>query len=339
MATNHAAMANAYQSQGLYELAIEHYRNALAIQELVMGEQLPNTAEVYNNIGAMYEIQGHQELARENYQEALAVQQIVLGELHPENAKSYHVIASVYNTQGNFKLALENYQKSLAIRQVCLGNQHADTASSYNAIGAVYEIQGHYDLALENYKKALVIQRELYDGSELYRTFARSYNNIGNVYKMQGCYAFAVEYYQKALSIQVNILGELHAETADYYVNIASIFERRGLKRVPWSERAHSTLVELSPGLNMLLTALVIGYERVVFKSLMYQDNFSQLFEQLSIACFSSEDYNSALENYQKSLEIRQVVLGEQHADTVTAYTIIQHLKVAQFLILGDFGS
>ena len=53
-AEKYAAQATQYYQQGNYANALEHYNKALAIQLKVKGENHPDTATSYNNIGLVY---------------------------------------------------------------------------------------------------------------------------------------------------------------------------------------------------------------------------------------------------------------------------------------------
>lgn len=59
----------------------------------IAGEEHPNVAWCYNNIGAIYGIQGEYGKALEYFQKSLAIWLKVFAEGHPEVADSYKEIA------------------------------------------------------------------------------------------------------------------------------------------------------------------------------------------------------------------------------------------------------
>ena len=72
---------------GEYSRAIEYYEKALAIDLKVHGDQHPEVATCYNNIGLVYYSQGEYSRAIEYYEKALAILLKVHGDGHP-NTKS-----------------------------------------------------------------------------------------------------------------------------------------------------------------------------------------------------------------------------------------------------------
>ena len=68
---------------GEYSRAIEYFEKGLAIYLKVYGDQHPNVAIAYNNIGGVYDSQGEYSRAIEYYEKALAIFTSVLGDDHP----------------------------------------------------------------------------------------------------------------------------------------------------------------------------------------------------------------------------------------------------------------
>mgnify|MGYP003302560315 CR=1 FL=1 len=218
-------------SDFLYKYA--KYKKALAIditlldlREKVLGEEHPDTAGSYNNIGNIYTNQGDYEQALEYYFKALVIREKVLGEEHPDTAGSYNNIGYIYAEQGDYEKALEYHFKALAIFEKVLGEEHPDMALSYNNIGIVYAEQGDYEKALEFFFKSLVIDEKVL--GEEHPDTALSYNNIGYIYAEQGDYEKALEYYFKALVIREKALGVEHPDTARSYSNIGVIYAKQG---------------------------------------------------------------------------------------------------------------
>ena len=209
-----------------YEKAITLNRTLLDLREKVLGEEHPDTARSYNNIGLVYAKQGDYEKELEYLFKALAILEKVLGEEHPNTAISYNNIGVIYDNQGDYEKALEYYFKALAIREKVLGVEHPDTAASYNNIGVIYNNQGDYEKAVEYYFKSLVIFEKTL-GVEHPDT-ADSYINIGVVYAEQGDYEKALEFFFKSLAIYEKVLGAEHPNTADSYYNIAIIYKGQG---------------------------------------------------------------------------------------------------------------
>ncbi len=103
-----------------YNKALEYYQRALRWAIKQNGEQNPDVATSYNNIGEIYRSQGNYSLALEYHEKALKICQDFYGENHPDVATSYNNIGLIYHEQGNYSLALEYQEKALKIRQTSM---------------------------------------------------------------------------------------------------------------------------------------------------------------------------------------------------------------------------
>ena len=211
---------------GKYDEALGIAQRCLELSEKLFGENHPDAAASYNNIGAAYQYKGDYDAALVYYMKALNIKKQIFGENHPSTAISYNNIGDVYHHKGDYDTALENYTKALDICLQVLGENHPDTATSYNNIGNVYANKGDYDTALEYYKKDLAICQQVL--GENHPDTAASYNNVGNVYYSLDDYDTALEYYNKALDIRKQLLGENHPDTATSYNNIGAVYDDKG---------------------------------------------------------------------------------------------------------------
>ncbi|CAB9529057.1 Tetratricopeptide repeat protein [Seminavis robusta] len=115
---------------GDYEGALANSKEAIAIQEPLLGKNHPDVATTYYNIAALLDDMGDYEGALTKYKECLAIFESALG-------------------------ALSKYKETLAIQEAVLDKDHPDVACSYNNIGSAVQHMGDYDSALSNHKKAL----------------------------------------------------------------------------------------------------------------------------------------------------------------------------------------
>ena len=80
-----------------------------------LGNNHPDIAASYNNLGAAYDSKGNYERAIEYYEKSLAIRLKKLGSNHPDIAISYNSLGSAYYSKGNYDRAIEYYEKSLMI--------------------------------------------------------------------------------------------------------------------------------------------------------------------------------------------------------------------------------
>lgn len=214
---------NFYLAIGDYTEALDYGLKALSIREKVLGQEHPDTATAYNNIGGVYYAMGDYPQALIYYQQALTICEKVLGKEHIDTATPYNNIGGIYHAIGDYAQALVYHQKALIIREKVFGKNHFNTAISYNNIGEVYRDMNDYLQALEYYQQACTIFEKML-GKEHLNT-ATTYNNIGVVYHAIGDYLQALVYYQQALPIYENIIGKKHPSTAITYNNFALVYE------------------------------------------------------------------------------------------------------------------
>jgi tetratricopeptide (TPR) repeat protein len=205
-----------YSARSEYQLALEHYQQALAISRK-MGDRIGEGVAL-NNIGSVYQNQGQYPQALERYREALKIRE----EIGDRSGMGYTLnsMGTVSVNQGKYQEGLEFHQQSLTISREL--NDRDGIATSLNNIGLAYDGQGKYPKALESYQEALKIEREISDKSGSGTTL----NNIGAVYKALGQYREALNFFQQALDIFKEI-GD-PAGMATTLNNMGSVWENLG---------------------------------------------------------------------------------------------------------------
>ncbi len=112
---NKALSIRKYCAMGDYEKALEFENKALSIRKKVFGEEHPDVASSYHNIGVNYYAMGDYEKALEFQNKALSIRKKVFGEEHPQVAWSYNEIGAAYYAMGDYEKALEFDNKALSI--------------------------------------------------------------------------------------------------------------------------------------------------------------------------------------------------------------------------------
>lgn len=285
--------------QGHFRDASAIFFRQIAIAEVIYGEEDPNTATSYNNIGYCYNNQGDFQKALEYYYKALEIRENVFGSDHPIVAESYNNIGSCYHQLGDYPKALDFHFKALKIWEHLFGEIHPNIATSYNNIGGIYSQIGDHEEALKFFSKALDIRKKLFgqDSPDV----ATSYNNVGTEYYEQGDYDKALEFVFKALDIRIKILGNNHPDTATTYNNIAALYAKQQ---------------DYSKALEYFTTAMEIQ-EKVLGK-----DHYStaNTYNNIGTMYLEQSNFIKALEYYHKALEIREKVFGEEHLETASSY-------------------
>ena len=210
---------------GQYRETEKLFNSLLKIDRERWGENHPEVAIGYSNMGSVYEEQGEYEKAKELYEKSLRIHERVLGEGHPDTASIYNNLGLVYAAQREYEKAEELFEKSLRVYERIMGENHPYTATSCSCLASVYREQGKYVKAEELHQKSLRIRERAL--GENHPDTANSYNSLALVYKEQGEYAKAQELYEKSLRIREKMLGENHPETAISYNNLAVLYKNQ----------------------------------------------------------------------------------------------------------------
>ena len=272
---------------------------ALELRRRSLGEEHPDTATSWNNVGSTYGEMGQQPTALEYKEKALAIRRRVLGEEHPDTASSWNNVGSTYGTMGQYPKALEYVEKALAIQRRVLGEEHPDTATSWNNVGSTYGAMGQHPKALEYVEKALAIRHRVL--GEEHPATASSWDNVGSAYGEMGQHPKALEYKEKALAIRRRVLGEEHPATASSWNNVGSTYGEMGQhpKALEYKEKA------------LAIWRAVLGEEHPDTASSW--DNVGSTYGEMG-------QYPKALEYKEKALAIERQVLGEENPDTATSW-------------------
>ena len=195
-------------SLGEYRKALGYYRNALAIDCELYGEEHEETALDLSNMGlALIEIEEYRD-AVFCFRKALAINRKIYGPIHAGVAQVLNNLGSVSLLQGKFREALEFFNNALAIDLKVYGDAHQQTAISLNNVGEALKRLGHPGKALDYLLSALAINRKIYGGE--HPTVARDLTNIGSAYYLLGKFNTAVEYLEQAYVTFRKLYGRNH---------------------------------------------------------------------------------------------------------------------------------
>lgn len=199
--------AECYENLGLYywntgnnELALEYQNRALDLRKKIFGENHPEVAASYNNIGLVYGTETPDQ-AQKFYRNALNIYKELYGENHPKIANTYSNLAITLQAQEKYDLALFQLNNVLEITREVYGENHPNNAFVYSNIGQIYTTQNKDSAALASQEKALAIYKSAY--GEKHPEIANTYNLLGAIYTNQQKFDRALQAYQAALIANV----------------------------------------------------------------------------------------------------------------------------------------
>ncbi len=329
-----AEKAECYENLGLYywntgnnELALEYQNRALGLKKKIFGENHPEVAASYNNIGLIYGTE-FPDQAQKFYRNALTIYKDVYGETHPKIANTYNNLAIIFQAEEKYELALFQLNNVLEITKEVYGENHPNQGFVYSAMGQVYTMQNKDSAALATQEKALAIYQKAYGGK--HPEIANTYNQLGAIYANEQKFEKALKAYQSALIANVanfqstNIYENPTIENA---YKLISLLTSLRLKAEVF-ENLHYIKTLKIKDLDAALTTLELC-DKLIDK--MRQTALNKN-DKVALGKISSEVYEDAI---RVSLGMSQVVLKKElyrqkafdFAEKSKAYVLLQSIS------------
>ncbi len=303
----------ASEAQGKYSESQPLHEKAMEIRRRLLGEDHPDTAKSYENLGMNLYAQGKYAEAEVLLRKAMSILRRQLGEDHCDTANCYNDLAMILDDQSRNAEAESLLRIALAILRQRLGDNHPDTAACYNNLAYNLERQGRDAEAEPLHRKSLAIRRHAL--GEDHPETANGYDNLAMNLRSQGKYTEAEPLVRMALAIFRRTVGENHPDTAICYNNLANTLDSQGRHADAWP--LHQKVLVIESG--------ILG-EDCHEIAISYSGSAFNLVEQ--------GKYPEAEPFFRRSLAILRRVLGEEHPDTAVGY-----LDLAYFLDLqGRYG-
>jgi len=329
--------------KGEIQDSLVNLQGAKSAFEKAFGEKHPSVATCLNNTGAILLSQGNSlNEAEENLTAAFEMRKELLKETHPALANSYSNLGMLKKHMRDFVTAAEFYRKALDIRRKCLGPTHPDLAVSYNNLAVLCKTVGDVDNALRFYLKALDIKKSAF--GEEHILLAGVHCNLGSLYRKRRRHREAVNHFSAALDIRKRTHGRLH-------VSVAKV--KRQIAQVRREQEAHAEAIEMlqnsykilkecpATAENHLQAAMTLSewgatlyvdgqYEEAAKKfkesvdiRVKYTSQFTAdvavLYMNMGFALTKGKFYPQAAECFKNAAQIRGMILGKEHRETVEA--------------------
>ena len=125
---------------GQYDKAKEFYEKALTSDLNTYGEDHPNVAVRWNNLGGAWYSLGQYDKAIEYFEKALTSDLNAYGEDHPNVATRWNNIGGVWDSLGQYDKAIEYYQKALTSKLNTYDEDHPNVAAGWNNLGLAWQV-------------------------------------------------------------------------------------------------------------------------------------------------------------------------------------------------------
>lgn len=175
------------------------YREALAMNRGLYGEQHPSVARNLHDLGEIAINRERWEEAEADLREAVSIEEAWYGRNHPEVAAMLGSLAKVYSGTRRFGQGEAMLQQALAIDRQVYGAEHPKVALVLNDLGVLESTSGKTDEAERYFLEALTIWRRAY--GEHHQFVGLTYSNLAGIYADRKEYGKAERLYRDALTV------------------------------------------------------------------------------------------------------------------------------------------
>ncbi len=287
-------LALVYQDNEDIELSLQYHQELIDLAEKTLDSNSLKLASFYNNNALIHSIDGNSEEAFKYYFKSLAIHQRTGDTLNVNLATTYGNVAALFDDEGEPEKALDYQFKALKIRRDSLGEMHNSVALSYSHISDTYLGLGDYKKGVEYQKKALAIRESVYDSD--HPNLAASYEQMALIYRDFGEPDKALEYMEKVVRTRESFYSPDHPIVADtYQVHARTLYEAGDYDQaLTYLDKAWA-MWKKNP--EDFAYWQIDGY---YLYGLIYR---------------GLKQYDKAIENHQKSLELRLADSGEDSSD------------------------
>jgi CHAT domain-containing protein/Tfp pilus assembly protein PilF len=276
------AMAEIYNTQEKYPLALKAYQQALAIYQKESDvasatlRERPNTALTLSNIAVTYSYLGQYQQAIDYYQQAVELQKeidnpIAVGE-------TLNKIGTIYRYLQQHSQALSFYQQAMDIFQE--NNERISVAATLNNIGINYQLDANYSEALKYHQEALAIYRELGN----IQGEAVSRHNIGIIDRDSEKYSQSLNFLSEALALE-KLIGNRQGES----ITLAQI-----AKWLEKQKRPKLAIIFYKQSLNVNDAFRQESKSLPIEERQSYIDNVQQIYRSLAKLLLDDQRVNEA---------------------------------------------
>jgi eukaryotic-like serine/threonine-protein kinase len=218
-------------SGDVYEYMREHaksetaFRQALAIQRRVLGNNHPDVADSLFGLAQALQTEGRPDEAEAAFRESLAIRRKVYGNVHPKVADCLNNITGPLRNQGKLAEAEDSGREALAIRKV-LDADNGDVATTQRDLGLVCLAEGKLEEAEGLLREGLTNFRKLWGDAD--REDAWTLRGLSRVLSAEGKLAEAETDAREALAIQTMAYGDMSPDRASALYDLSAILQKEG---------------------------------------------------------------------------------------------------------------
>jgi CHAT domain-containing protein len=311
------ALGGVLYVQGDYARALDHYRQALAMEQKIYSNDEypqghPDLEISLNNVGVSLGAQGDYARAFDYHKQSLTMsQRLYPKETYPRGHTALvgglANLGNVLQEQGEYARAVNYCRQAVAMGKRLLPEDqilqgHRILATALRNLAVVLKAQGDYATALDFYQQAQAMKKRLYPRAQYpqgHPVLAGALHDLGLIFQAQGDYPRAQEYCHKALAMRAQLYPRSnypngHPDLACTLHNLGSVLDDKG---------------EYEPALAYFRKALAMGqrlYPKTTYPA--GHPDLVNLLQGLGRLHHARAEHEAAFANLQKALAMRQTL-------------------------------
>jgi hypothetical protein len=333
-ADNQMKQARQLSDAGDARAALRLVQQALEVRKELLGAGHADVATSLHWLAFLSKNSGQLERAFELYLQALALRARILGADHPDYAITLNNLGMEYVRKEEYARAEPLLRQALQARKQALGTGHADYATSLHNLGWLYDNMKDYARAEPFYRQALAVKQKVNGACS--PSYLTTLNNLALLCEKKGDLAQAELLLRQVLALREQVQGSGHAQTtravkdrarvcallADAREREERFAEARTLRgevvtlRVRLDGEEHWQVADARRAQERLgrLEKLTTDQRR----RLRDADQLLRQLDELAVG-----DVPAALPRMQQALAARRELLGDEHAETASAWHML----------------
>ncbi|MBD3401694.1 tetratricopeptide repeat protein [candidate division GN15 bacterium] len=219
-------ISKVYYNLGLYEEAEDAAEGALALNQLLYGENSLETALSLHRVAGLADINGRYDSAITLDRQAVAIITEQRGELDSLTASAITSLAIGLRHNGQLEESEQYYRRGLEIRRQLFGDAHPDVGHSLNHLGRLLQVQGKTVEAESVFREGLQIRREYY-GTDANAEVGASFAALGGCLTELERYVEAEAMYRQSKESFAAVFGKDHPYTAGVIASLGQVMVRQ----------------------------------------------------------------------------------------------------------------
>ena len=324
--------------QGDYEGSIETLREALNIQQELLGDDHHDTVDTMNNLANALQS------SNRIHESELLYRKIISINRNHEDRQEYLAtnltnLGNLLSEQQNYTEAEQLLHEALEIRQRILGREHPRTAVTLNNLAQMLRRSGSAESAEPLLRESIEI-RKITLGDD-HPSVAIGINNLALALRDMGRFDEAEPLFRESLERRINHYGEEHPAVGIAYYNLAGLknrteryqkaeeLSRKALQK--WTVTFRPDHINLARVRGILAQSLIAQYNfseaeqllkeaLIIYEDPQYEGQNETLIatasHQLALTLRQQEKINEAKTYFENAYRLRLQLLGADHDDT-----------------------